>query len=55
MKKIGVIVDKLNTFMFKRLKKAIELKIIAVEGVEQMDILLKEDTLNVQLVQELRQ
>ena len=34
MKKIGVIVDKPNTFMFKRLKEAIELKITAVEGVE---------------------
>jgi len=41
--------------MFKRLKEAVELRIVAVEGAKQIDILLEEDALNVQLIQELRQ
>jgi len=41
--------------MFKRLKEAIESRIVAVEGAKQMDILLEEDALNIQLIQELWQ
>ena len=41
--------------MFKRLKEAVELRIVAVENVKRMAILLEEDVLNVQLIQELRQ
>ena len=44
-----------STLVFKRLKEAIELRIIAVEGAKRMDVLPEEDALNVQLVQELRQ
>jgi hypothetical protein len=36
--------------MFERLKKAIELRIIAVESAERMAVLLEEDILNVQLI-----
>jgi len=41
--------------MFKRLKEAVELRIMAAENVKQMAVLLKEDVLNIQLIQELRQ
>ena len=34
MEKTGVIVDKPRNFVFERLKEAIELRIVAVEGVE---------------------
>ena len=33
--------------MFKRLKEAVELRIIAVENIKQMAILLEEDVLNI--------
>jgi hypothetical protein len=33
--------------VFKRLKEAVELRIMAVEGAEQIDVLLEEDPLNV--------
>jgi len=36
--------------VFKRLKEAIESRIVAVEGVKQIDVLLEEDALNVQLI-----
>jgi hypothetical protein len=36
--------------MFERLKKAVELRIVAVENVERMAILPEEDVLNVQLI-----
>jgi len=39
--------------MFKRLKEAIELRIMAIENVEQIAVLLEEDVLNIQLIQEL--
>jgi len=47
MEQIGAIVDKPNTLRFKRLKEAIELRIVAVEGAKQMDVLPEEDALNV--------
>jgi len=44
-----------STLVFKRLKEAVESRIVAVEGAERMDVLPEEDALNVQLIQELRQ
>ena len=32
LEKIGAIVDEPNTLIFKRLKEAIELRIVAIEG-----------------------
>ena len=55
MEKTGAVADEPRTLVFKRLKEAVELRIVAVEGAERMNILLKEDALNIQLVQELRQ
>jgi len=55
IEKTGAVVDKPSTLVFKRLKEAVESRIMAVENVEQMAILLEEDVLNVQLIQELRQ
>jgi len=55
MEQIGAVVDKSNTLRFKRLKEAVELRIVAIEGAKQMDILLEEDALNIQLIQELWQ
>jgi hypothetical protein len=54
MEKIGAVADKPRTLIFKRLKEAIELRIVAVEGAKRMNVLLEEDVLNVQLIQELR-
>ena len=34
MEKTGAVVDKPNTLVFERLKKAIESRITAVEGIE---------------------
>jgi len=39
--------------MFKRLKEAVELRIMAAENVKRIAVLLEEDVLNVQLIQEL--
>ena len=50
IEKIGAIADKPSTLVFKRLKEAIELRIIAAENVKRMAILLEEDVLNVQLI-----
>jgi len=36
--------------MFKRLKEAVELRIMAVENVKRMAILPEEDVLNIQLI-----
>jgi len=41
--------------VFKRLKEAVESRIVAVEGAKQINVLPEEDALNVQLIQELRQ
>ena len=51
----GAVVDKPSTFVFKRLKEAVESRIMATENAERMDTLLEEDALNIQLIQELRQ
>ena len=55
MEIIGAVADKPRTLVFKRLKEAIELRIVAIEGAKRMDVLPEEDALNVQLIQELRQ
>ena len=51
----GAVVDKPNTLRFKRLKEAVELRIVAVDGAKQIDVLPEEDALNIQLIQKLRQ
>ena len=55
MEQIGAVADEPSTLMFERLKEAVELRIVAIEGAKRMDVLLEEDALNVQLIQELRQ
>jgi len=55
IEKTGAVVDEPSTLVFKRLKEAVELRIIAAENVKRMAVLLEEDVLNVQLIQELRQ
>ena len=47
MEKTEAIVDESRTLIFERLKEAIELRIVAIEGTKQMDVLLKEDVLNI--------
>jgi len=47
MEKIGAVVDKPSTLVFKRLKEAVELRIVIVEGAKRIDVLLEEDALNV--------
>jgi len=47
IEKIGAIVDEPSTLIFKRLKEAVELRIVTIEGAKRIDILLKEDALNV--------
>ena len=42
--------DEPRTLVFKRLKEAVKLRMMAVEGAERMDILPEEDPLNVQLI-----
>ena len=51
----GAVIDKPSTFVFERLKEAIELRIMAAENAERMAVLPEEDILNVQLIQEVRQ
>jgi len=55
IEKTGAVADKPSTLVFKRLKEAVELRIIAAENVKQIAVLPEEDILNVQLIQELRQ
>jgi hypothetical protein len=55
IEKTGAVADESRTLVFKRLKKAVKLRIVAVEGAKRIDVLLEEDALNVQLIQELRQ
>ena len=43
----GTVVDEPRTLIFKRLKEAVELRIVAVDGAKRMDVLLEEDALNV--------
>jgi len=46
MEQTGAVVDEPNTLMFEKLKEAVELRMVAVEGAKQMDVLPKEDALN---------
>jgi hypothetical protein len=46
----GAVVDKPSTFVSKRLKEAIELRIVAVEGAKRIDVFPEEDVLNVRLI-----
>ncbi|OCL01020.1 uncharacterized protein K441DRAFT_8929 [Cenococcum geophilum 1.58] len=55
IERTGAVVDKPSTFVFERLKEAVESRIVATENAERMAVLLEEDVLNVQLIQELRQ
>jgi hypothetical protein len=41
------VADEPRTLVFERLKEAIELRMVAVEGVERMDTLPEEDALNI--------
>jgi len=50
IEKIGAVADESSTLIFKRLKEAVELRIIAAEGTEQIDTLLKEDIQHIQLI-----
>jgi len=50
MEQTGAVADEPSTLIFKRLKEAIELRIVAIKGAKQMDVLLEEDALNVQLI-----
>jgi hypothetical protein len=47
MEQIGAVTDEPGTLIFKRLKEAVELRMIAVEGAKRMDVLLEEDPLNI--------
>jgi len=47
MEKTGAAVDEPSTLIFKRLKEAVELRIVAIEGAERIDVLPEEDALNV--------
>ena len=55
MEKIGAVADEPRTLVFERLKEAVESRMVAIEGAERIDALPKEDALNIQLIQELRQ
>ena len=46
IERIGAVVDEPSTLIFKRLKEAIELRIIAIESAKQMAI-LEEEVLNI--------
>jgi hypothetical protein len=50
MEQAGAVVDEPSTLMFKRLKEAVELRIIAIENAKRMAVLPEEDTLNVHLI-----
>ena len=50
MKITGAVADEPRTLIFKRLKEAVELRIVAVEGAKRIDVLPEEDALNVQLI-----
>ena len=46
IEEIGAIVDEPSTLIFKRLKEAVELRIVAIESAERMAI-LEEEVLNI--------
>ena len=50
IEKIGAVADEASTLIFKRLKKVIELRIIAIENAKQIAILLEEDILNIYFI-----
>ena len=47
IEKTGAVVDEPRTLIFERLKEAVELRMVAIEGAERIDTLLKEDALNI--------
>ena len=47
IEKTGAVVDKPSTFVFKRLKKAVELKMMVSENTKRITILLEKDAQNV--------
>jgi hypothetical protein len=47
MEKTGAVADEPRTLIFKRLKEAVESRIVAVEGAKRIDVLPEEDALNV--------
>ena len=47
MEKIGAVVDKPSTLIFKRLKEAVELRITAGESTKWVTVLLEENILNI--------
>ena len=49
MEKTGAVADEPSTLVFKRLKEAVELRIMAIESAERMAV-LEEEVLNVQLI-----
>ena len=53
IEKIGAVADEPSTLVFEKLKKAVELRIMATENVKRMAVLPEEDVLNIQLIQEL--
>ena len=44
---IGAVVDEPSTLIFERLKRAVELRIMAAENTKRMTVLLEEDVLNI--------
>ena len=55
IEKIGAVADEPSTFIFEKLKKAVESRIVAAENTERIAVLLEEDTLNIHFIQELWQ
>jgi len=55
IEKTGAMKDEPSTLIFKRLKKAVESRIVAIEGAKRIDVLPEEEALNIRLIQELRQ
>ena len=55
IEKTGAVADEPSTFVFIRLKKAVESRMMVSENAKQMTVLPEEDAQNVQLIQELRQ
>jgi hypothetical protein len=47
MEQTGAVIDKPSTFVFKRLKEAVESRIMAAENAKRMTILPEKDVLNV--------
>ena len=47
IERTGAVADEPSTLVFGRLKEAVELRIVAIEGAKRMDVLLEEDVLNV--------